>query len=58
MRGNGLMLCHGRLRLDIKKNLFSDRVESYWHRLSGEVVESSSLEVLKQCVDVVLTDIV
>jgi len=56
MRGNGLKLCEGRFRLDIRKNLFPERAVLQWHRLHREVVQF--LEVLKNRVDVALRDVV
>jgi len=53
-RRNGLKLCQGKFRLDIKKT--SQSMVRQWHRLPREVVESPSLEVFKNHIDMALRD--
>ena len=54
VRVNVLKLCSGRFRLSISKNFLSELVVNYWSRLPSVVVESLSLEVLKEHVDVTI----
>ena len=57
-RGDGLKLCQGRFKLDIRNNVSSEKGGDAVAQLLREVAEPPSLEVLKNCRDVALRDTV
>lgn len=56
--GHGLMLCHLTLRLGIRRNFLIARVIRHWNALPREVVESPSMEVFKESLEVGLSAMV
>ena len=53
-RGNGLKLRQGRLRLDIRRKFFTQRVVMHWNRLTKDVVDAPSLKAFNTRLDVAL----
>ena len=55
-RGNGYKLKCGRFSLNIRRHFFTVRVTEHWHRLLRKVVESPSSEILKDHLDMVMSN--
>ncbi|KAK4816842.1 hypothetical protein QYF61_023906 [Mycteria americana] len=50
-KSNGFKLREGRLRLDLRKKIFTKRVVKHWTRLPREVADAPSLETFKVRLD-------
>ena len=57
-RGNGFKLRQGRFKLDIRRNVFTQRVVTHWNMLPKDVVDAPSLEAFKARLDVALGSLV
>ncbi|KFV07360.1 hypothetical protein N340_07216, partial [Tauraco erythrolophus] len=55
---NGFKLKEGRLRLDIRKKFFTQRVVRHWNRLHREVLDAPSVEMFKVRLDEALGNLV
>lgn len=55
---HSLKLCQGRFRLDIIKNFFAGSVIREWNGLPRNMVETLSLEVLEERLDMALSALV
>ena len=47
-QGNGLKLCQGQVRWDIRKRFFTQRMVGHWNKLPTEAVRAPSLTELRK----------
>jgi len=57
-KGNEHKLKHRKLRLNMRKNLFTLRVTKQWNRLPREVVDTPSLEIFKTFQEKILCNMI
>jgi len=57
-RCNGFKLKEGRFRLGIRKKFFTMRLVKHWSGLPRDVVDASSLEILKVRLDRALSNLI
>jgi len=57
-KGNSFKLKEGRLRLDIRKKFFTQRLARHWNRFPRETVDAPFLEVFKARLDGALSNLV
>lgn len=57
-RGDGLKLHQGWFKLEIRRHFFSERAVRHWNGFPGKLVESPSLGVFKEGLDLVHRDMV
>lgn len=51
LRGHRYKICHGRNRLEVRRNFFSQRVVRHWNGLPDHVVEATSVNAFKNRID-------
>ena len=57
-QGNGMKLCQGKFRWDVRKRFFTERVVGHWNSLPWEVDKAPSLSEFNEHVDDALSPMV